>query len=177
MAKTIEITIYKFQELSEEAQEKALRNLYDLNVDHEWWDFTYEDAATVGIKLTGFDVGRGQSITGDIEDEYFTALRILEEHGKECETYKTAEAFTSLWAKLIKKHSDGVKTNKVAEENIEAFHEELEESNIVDEFKKAILEDYLVILSKEYEYLTSDEAIKETIEANDYDFTEEGDLY
>jgi len=43
-----------------------------------------------------------------------------------------------------------------------------------EEFTKAILEEYLSMLKKEYEYLTSDEAVKEMIEANEYEFTEKG---
>ena len=33
-----------------------------------------------------------------------------------------------------------------------------------------------VLLRDEYEYLTSDDAVKETIEANEYEFTEGGKL-
>jgi predicted transcriptional regulator len=32
------------------------------------------------------------------------------------------------------------------------------------------------MLQKEYEYLTSEEAIIETIEANEYEFTEKGEM-
>ena len=32
------------------------------------------------------------------------------------------------------------------------------------------------LLEREYEYLTSDDAIKETIEANEYEFDENGNL-
>jgi hypothetical protein len=45
------------------------------------------------------------------------------------------------------------------------------------EFLCDLLEDYRIILSKEYNYQTSEETIKETIEANDYEFTAEGKLY
>ena len=41
---------------------------------------------------------------------------------------------------------------------------------------KALLNDYLSLLSNEYEYLISDEAIKETITANEYEFYENGKL-
>jgi len=37
-------------------------------------------------------------------------------------------------------------------------------------------EEYLSLLRQEYEYLTSKDAIVETIQANDYEFTEEGKL-
>jgi len=33
------------------------------------------------------------------------------------------------------------------------------------------------MLQKEYEYETSEEAIVETIKANEYEFTEDGNLY
>ena len=47
---------------------------------------------------------------------------------------------------------------------------------IEDEFLKSLLEDYSIILQKEYEYQTSEEAIIESIKANDYEFTEDGKL-
>jgi hypothetical protein len=44
------------------------------------------------------------------------------------------------------------------------------------EFLKSLLEDYRIILSKEYDYLTSRESIIETIEANEYEFDENGNI-
>ena len=52
--------------------------------------------------------------------------------------------------------------------------EDLEDLN--KEFLRSLCEDYRIILQKEYEYLTSEEAIIETIEVNEYEFTEEGEL-
>ena len=43
-------------------------------------------------------------------------------------------------------------------------------------FVKELLNAYWKILYDDYEYLTSEEAIKETIEANEYDFDEDGNL-
>ena len=37
-------TVYSFDELGEDAQEKAIENLYDLNIDYDWWEFVFEDA-------------------------------------------------------------------------------------------------------------------------------------
>lgn len=36
----------------------------DISVDYEWWQFVYEDAENVGIKITSFDTDRGNSISG-----------------------------------------------------------------------------------------------------------------
>lgn len=149
--RTETISIYKFDELAEEAQQKALEEFSNINIDYEWWEATFEDAKTIGLKLTGFNIG--VSASGEFlctsED---VANAIINEHGGMCETYKTAKEF------LGQKH-------------IENY------SEACSEFKQSLLEDYRTILSKEYDYLTSEEAIKETIEANDYEFTAEGKRY
>ena len=46
-----------------------------------------------------------------------------------------------------------------------------------NEYEKDIQEDYRILLQKEYEYLTSDKAIKETIESNEYEFLENGNFH
>ena len=35
--KTVTINIYQFSELSDEAKENAIKELYDINVDSDWW--------------------------------------------------------------------------------------------------------------------------------------------
>ena len=135
---TEEHTVYSFDELSKEAQEKAIERLYNINVDYDWWDGVYYDAGEIGLEITEFDLYRR-----DIDGKLTKA--ILENHGKTCETYKLAEKWQ----------------NKHGEDN-------------QDEFTKLLLKVYLNILNKDYEYLTSEEAIKETIEANEYEFTKEG---
>jgi len=51
--KTINIKLYSLNELRENAREKALADLYGINVDYGWWDFAYDDfiaiAKTIGI--------------------------------------------------------------------------------------------------------------------------------
>jgi hypothetical protein len=47
--RTETIQIYKFSELSAEAQEYALDHNRDFYTDGEWWDFVYEDAKTIGL--------------------------------------------------------------------------------------------------------------------------------
>jgi hypothetical protein len=174
--KTIEINLYKFSELSEAAKQKALDKLYDINVDHNWWEFTYDDAEDVGLKLTGFDLDRNLHCTGEF---YYNAEEcaelILKKHGEMCQTFKTAQQYISDKSELVEKYSDGVQTNIVTEENEYDFDQDCDE--LENEFLESILEDYAHVLQNEYEYLTSEAAIIETIEANDYDFTENGKLY
>jgi hypothetical protein len=170
-----ETKVFKFAELSGDAKQSAIDKLYDLNVDHDWWDMTYDDAETVGIKITSFDIGRGAYCEGDISDSEETAKLIIENHGEICETCLTALAYQSDRAKLVIKYSDGVQTDIVAEDNEYDFDIECDELD--EEFKKSILEDYRIVLRKEYDYLTTKEAIIESIKANDYEFTEDGSMH
>lgn len=162
--KTISINLYQFSELSEIAQQKAIEKLSDINVDHEWWDNTYEDAKNIGLKITSFDLERRRHAKGEfILTPIEVAGKILSEHGKDCESYKTAHLFMNDFNELIAQNDSGQKDYDI---------EELE-----NEFLNDLLEDYSIILQNESEYLQSKEAIIDTIQANEYDFTEDGKLY
>ena len=47
---------YTFNELSDVAKETAIANHRHWNVDHNWWDFVYEDASIIAKHL-GFQLG------------------------------------------------------------------------------------------------------------------------
>lgn len=170
--KKVIINTYQFSELSEKAKEKALQELSNINVDFEWWDTTYEDAANIGLKLTSFDLDRNRHANGAFTlSAAEVAQNILNEHGEGCATYKTAEAF-------LKEHNP-VFAAYMDEENelYESYEAEEKLSDIEQDFLVSLLEDYSIILQHEYDYLTSEEAIVGTIEANEYDFTEERKLF
>ena len=93
----------------------------------------------------------------------------MSEHGNQCETYKTAFNFLNERDTLVRKFSDGINFDVVTEENAHEFDQECDE--LEEQFLEDLLSDYADILQKQYEYLYSDEAIKETIEANGYEFT------
>ena len=172
---TREYKVYKFDELTEEQQQKVLENYADINVDFEWWDTIYEDAKTVGIKITEFDLDRHRHCTGNfIEYAEDTAKKIIKEHGETCETWGTATNYLAERVALVKKYSDGVQTDTATEDNEYDFDNACGEIDV--EFLRSILEDYSIMLQKESEYLSSKKAIIETIEANDYDFTEGGKI-
>jgi len=171
---TITTKVYEFKELSDEAKEAAIQNLADINVDYEWWDAIYEDAKNVGIKITEFDIGRGSYCRGDfIFNAEDVAKKITEEHGEFCETYKTANGFLAEFNKGKREHELSPDYDSEYEEFVDTGLYD----DIMNEFKRSILEDYRIMLEKEYEYFTSEEAIIETIEANKYEFTEDGKLY
>jgi hypothetical protein len=158
--KEIKTIVYDFDELSESAKQKALNELYDINVNDGWWDFDYEDAENIGVKIIGFDIGRGNYCNGKMNLTLQDSIeKVLSEHGATCETYKTALEYKTKIDRL--------------EEN-DDFDDKLQE--IEEEYLKDMLENYLVILRNEYEYQTSEERIKETIKANEYTFTADGEL-
>ena len=170
--KTVEIKIYSFDELSEKAKEKALINLIDINVDYEWWDGIYCDAENIGLKITSFDLDQNRYAKGEfLLSACEVAQNIFNNHGEMCETYKTAQSFMEDWQPVFDDYMDE------SSEKYESSEAEQELMNIEDEFLNSLLEDYSIMLQNDYEYLMSDEAIIETIEANKYEFTEDGEIY
>lgn len=158
--KTIRTKVYQFSELSAKAKLAAIENFRDINVQFDWWFCTYEDAEQAGLKLTEHDTDsasfvrclRGEFINSAPE----TMEYILDNHGKHCETYKTALKYK----------------NKFALTSSETNEDELEA--IEDAFLSELLIDYTNMLQEQLEYEYSDKAVIETIEANEYDFTADG---
>jgi len=168
--------VYPFAELSDDAKEKVLESFAETTADYEWWDSEYEDAKNVLLKLTEFDLDRNRHCKGEfIENAKDTAQKIIEDHGDMCGTFQTAKGYLEDRRKLVEKYSGGINTQIVAEDNEYEFDNDCEELDA--DFLRSILEDYSIMLQKQYEYLTSEEAIVETIEANEYEFTEDGKLY
>ncbi len=149
------IKIYKFDELSEEAKEKAREWWRNGALDDEWWKFVYEDAENVGLKINSFDLDRHE-ISGEfINYPIDTAKQIFKNHGQHTETHKTAKNYYSF---------------------LYAFNDEIRE-NAEHEFLYDLLEDYRIILRQELDFLMSDESVDESIIINEHEFTEDGDIY
>lgn len=163
--RTIRIKLYKFSELSDKAKETAIYNYrinYAGNDPKDAWEDTLEDAKQIGLKIISLSDHRsneGEFMLSACE----VAANIFRDHGEDCETYKTAASFMEEWEPVFSKY-------------IETEEEETKLMDIEDEFLKSLLEDYRIILNKNYEYANSDEAIIDTIEANEYEFTKDGKL-
>ena len=168
---TTHTNAYKFEELSEKAKRYAIEHLYDINVDFEWWESIYDDVKTIGCKIKEFDIDRGSYCKLICDDAHETARLIVENHGEDCDTRKLANEYLKDHDKIIneaERDEDGELANEYA---VDKLLDELE-----TEFQRALGEEYLSLLRKEYEYLTSEDAIVETIETNGYEFTEDGKL-
>lgn len=55
MPRNIETTVYKFDELSDDAKERARQWWHEQGLDYDWWDSVYDDAMNIG-KLLGIDL-------------------------------------------------------------------------------------------------------------------------
>lgn len=170
--RTIRTKVYKFNELSEDAKQKAIQWYRNGNYDDSFaWDNVVEDAAQIGLIIHSLDDHRPNK--GEFETSAFeVSCKIVQEHGQMCDTYKTAVQFGIEWADLVKKHSDGIDIYKVAEENEYDFDNEADE--LEKGFLQSILEDYRIMYNKDIEYQNSDEYIIDAITANEYEFTQDG---
>jgi len=167
--RTIRTKVYQFSELSEQAKQKAIEWGYDLNVSYGWWESVYEDAEQIGLKITGFDIDRASYCQGDFTlSANEVAQNIFNNHGEHCETYKTAESFMNDWQPLFNNYMDE------AHADYESSESESKLMDLEEGFKNSLCEDYRIMLSKEYDYLTSEAAIIETIESNEYEFKADG---
>jgi len=170
--RTVRTKVYSFNELSNEAQQTAINNMSDINVNHDWWTSTYEDAENIGLKITSFNLDRNRNATGEFSlSACEVAQNVFNEHGEDCETYKTAQKFIEVWQPIFDDYMDE------NSENYESQELENELQQLEDNFLNELVEDYSIILQNESEYLQSDEAIKETILANDYEFTKDGNQF
>ena len=154
------INVYEFNELNDEAKEKAINHFCDINVDYEWWEGIYEDANETDIKITGFEMDRYCNI--ELYDTLFNTMnKIMQCHGKMCDTHKLAEEYSRRRNDLVYEFGDGDTVFEDNEGDFDRAEEELDE-----EYTKFLAEEYRIMLIKEYDYLTSEEAIIETIECN-----------
>lgn len=161
--------VYKFDELSDKAKQRVIDQHADfLSQEDWWWQDTYDEAEGLGFKITEFDINRGNYIKLELTTSWpEVAEKIVGDHGESCETFKIAKAFLIARYKIVDEEPKDEGGEFVSEFELDACDKE---------FARDIGEDYLQLLRKEYEYQTSDEQVIESIKANDYDFTEDGQL-
>ena len=175
--RTIEIKAFQFDELDSQTQEKVIENNRTINVDIDFWyeceldNYKYE----LNIKVNQFDIYR-RIINITIEDSFESAQKIVNFFGKESSIVKTAKIFIKDRDSLVKKYGEGNDKEgySVKEEYWSEYDEEIE--YLEEEFRREIAEEILSMLTSQYEYEISDDGVKETILANEYEFTEEGEM-
>ena len=171
------ITTYLFDELPKDSQQKAIEKYQNINIDYDWWDYVYADAEECALaKIQEFYLYRSCKLKL-LSDARESCRRILKNHGKTCDTWKLAaktlrtyvHAQVSWWNKLDPEDQDYWRMSD--------FDGTDEYAEIEREYVHALAEEYFTIIYDAYEYLTSDEEIAETLRANEYQFTLEGEIY
>lgn len=169
--RTIETIAYKFEELSEVAQQNAIGYLSDINVDYGWWDNVYYDAKEVCLIIKAFDIFRKDISISFLYDAEDTAHKIEEMHGEVCNTYAITKEY------LIKR--DQLIENAEKDEFgdfLDSYELDFNLDELGQEYLKELGEEYLCMLDNEFIYLTSEESIRDTILSNCYEFNEYGKM-
>jgi len=203
--RTLETTVFKFDELSEDAKQYALEKLWDLNVDYDWWEFLFDDAANIA-ELFGLDIrqtrkermdksyfykptiyfsgfssqGDGACFEGRYSYQKGGLKAVMEYAPKDEELHRIVRDLQNLQAKNFYKvtfrtyhrgfyhHENCMYLDDY--EGCEGYEDDFLE--VMRDFARWIYK----CLESEHDWLTSEESILETIHANEYEFTEDGDL-
>lgn len=190
---TLCIHTFEYDELEESAKKKAIEDLYDINTNFDWWDSVVDDAKQIGA-IMGIEIENiyfsGFSSQGDgacFEGFY----RYNKGSRKELKDYAPVDEklhrivqnlfdvqrrnFYALQARI--KHSGHYYHKYCTDISVER-DDGIEITSETEKRVTEILRDFMEwiyrTLEKEHDYLHTREAIEDTIQANDYKFTEEG---
>lgn len=157
--KTVEINVYSFDELNDEAKERA-RSWYRQNLEYPWWSDVQSSLKAFcdvfGVSLLDYSIGdaRREFIHTNATNANFRGLKIKD---FDRESMPTGFCFDSdlryTFADVFSKHGDA----------LGAFNDALEA------FMRSVRNDV--------EYQFSDEAVDESITFNGYEFTENGERF
>lgn len=215
--------VYEFNELPVEIQENSVEKLFNINVDHGWWEFVFEqfveDAAANGVDVdikkiwfSGFGFqGQGACFTGRLDagkarawiekymptdKEYHRILFYLFENGflSAWTSGKDRGYFQNSDIEFDNPHEEYVSWETPTDDSgryqwsnsfpvgaqSEAYKRAARASDVFltawEEYCSDKAHELFKALEEEYDYLTSPEAIRETIEANGYMFDENGNI-
>ncbi len=188
--RTKTIKIYKFEELSKEAKNKAIEDQMsnESYLDYEWFDYLHEgfieELNTIGVNCKEFywDLYRNERFKAK-DIEVTDNQKLLKSAG-----LTKWLIINELRNEKTEIYSIGLSENGEAEVEIDFENEdnlsdeeyvdrekEVEELNEkITDFMEEKFEEFLGRLQKDYDYLMSDEGIKEDLEANDYEFSIDG---
>jgi hypothetical protein len=162
--RTETVSIHSVSELPETIKAKVLdKYRYEFC---DWFDEQPREDAKECSHMTIVEYGysdRSYIICEFNKSAEDTAKTVLENHGESCSSYTIASNFLSALSSL------------------ESQPENCDSLTAMDFLEENFLEDmgayYLNMLQSEYDHMTSDEAVTESLESNGYEFLENGDRY
>ena len=190
-------TLYTFDELSDAAKEKAREWYRTDHPDWEWWDGVYETAQTAGkhlgieidnINFSGFcSQGDGARFNGSYRFKKGWRKAIIAEFGEGDTQRKLLdigqqlhEAQARQFYKLVATVAYHGRYEHSGCTSIGVSHDENPYRDIGDgeadiaQALRGFMDWIYKMLEKEYDWLRSDEAVDESIIANEYTFLENG---
>ena len=174
--------VYSFNELSDDAKKRALNAFRDINVEYDWWDGAYDTIRAAG-NLLGLDIDRINFDTdlycifnADYEYARGAAKAVKAEFPQNTDLHKIASELQALQKRHFYSLSCAVTKGRTTNRySCFRFGEDYECEDLGD-----IIDDFAhwarIQLRDDAEYRMSDEAVKEMIEANEYEFDEAGNL-
>jgi RecG-like helicase len=211
--KTIEVKLYKFEELSEEAKEKAIEKWRSSETEYhhgeEYRDTLKEFEKSFPVKVTDWEISPWSysyvkfDFTSDEDIGELSGIRLMkylwnnhrrdlykgkwyQVHSREkishprIRSEKLKDGYHNSYRSAITLTNSCVLTGWCVDEDIlEPIYKFLEspDNRTFESLLEECLESWRIAWEKEMEYESSDEYISETIIANEYDFTEDGEMY
>ena len=195
--RTISVNLFSFDELSEDIQSKVIDNFRDINVDHDWWEHVYEafkedcEFEVDRIYFSGFcSQGDGamfeySRVPDTLKASFIEGLKLspmrkawlmnnvsVSGHGKHSgHYYHENSCYHDIYWEV---DNGDLNWSTRFYQWIESFYGEFED--YVIEIYKDKCQDLYRDLEKEYDCLTSDEQVRETILCNEYEFNEYGQV-
>lgn len=165
--------VYKFEELTKEQQQLAIRNNRDINIDYYWeyWETGFLDSDIFSNDMKKyFDLDRANYIQFpelDVKNykKFYKLLKIPQKLGENLSFRfeHPRHSNTKLYfTQFDNDKFDTPKNNLICERAIKIF------ATLMDKVLKQ--------LKEAYEYETSDEAVIITLTNNDYNFTVDGKI-
>ena len=195
---TQKYSVYQFNELSDEAKDKARDNWRQYGLDYEWWDCVVDDAKTIGA-LMGIDIdevyfsgfasqGDGAQFTGNYAYKRGSVAAVKEYAPQDKTLHEIAETlaqiqkrhFYSLSASVSStgRYSHEYCTSIDVVDDRKAYYQDV--SDDTEEELKDALRDYMrwiySRLREERNWLNSDQMVSESLIANECEFTEDGEI-
>lgn len=197
--RTIETVVYKYDELSDSAKQKAREWYLEGGLCYDWWDFCYEDfcrvAEILGIEIscrqgrgaqiyfTGFYCqGSGSSFVGKYRYAKGAVKAIKDYAPKDEELNRIAKALQGVQSRHFYKLRASITSVRDHSIRVEVWHDDDRYRDIGDaeDDISTLMNDFndwmFRYLEREYEWLTSDEQVEELIVANEYEFDEDGNI-
>lgn len=210
MPEVLEITVFRFDELSDEAKDRARAWYRDGGFDYDWFDAIYEDfqrvAEILGIRFktrtvrlmgggtrqepriwfTGFwSQGDGAAFEGCYTYRKGAAAEIRAYAPMDAELHRIADALQQVQRRnFYRLTAEATHRGRYYHEysmEIAVTRDSHASQDMIADVEEIVTEALRDLarwlyrqLEREYDYISSDEAVAEAIRANDYTFTEAG---